>query len=76
MKNTLVYCTLVCHNHSLYLLICRLINARPYLEWSGHGEKKNISRPRFTTLSAQNAIACAQDTICYHVLINSLPQIK
>ncbi len=30
----------------------------------------------FTTLSAQSAAACARDTVCFRVLINSLTQIK
>ncbi len=38
-------------------------------EWPQR-EKKNISGPRFITL---NAIACTGDTICSHVLTNSLP---
>lgn len=37
---------------------------------SGHREKKNTLRPRFTTLSTQSAIVSAQDPILSHVLIN------
>ncbi len=33
--------------------------------------KKKNWRSRFTTPSARNAIACARDTICLQVLINS-----
>lgn len=50
------------------ILMILLFNSRSSLgstePWSGQREKKYISRPRFTSLSAQNIIACAQDTIC------------
>ncbi len=42
---------------------------------SGHRERKKIIT-RSTKFSTRNAIACTQDTICSHILINSFAQIK